>query len=87
MHNDIEKVKQMVKDMAIKKWVAKHIKKKMYKINAIFKKMYPTGLGFTYICTLALMNWLTKQLILTLGYNVLLTMGNAFEIQYKNTKF
>lgn len=37
--------------------------------------------------TLALMNWLTKQLILTLGYNVLLTMGNAFEIQYKNTKF
>lgn len=49
MHNDIEKVKQMVKDMAIKKWVAKHIKKKMYKINAIFKKMYPTGLGFTYV--------------------------------------
>lgn len=49
--------------------------------------MYPTGLGFTYICTLALMNWLTKQLMLTLGYNVLLTMGNAFEIQYKNTKF
>lgn len=79
MHNDIEKVKQMVKDMAIKKWVAKHIKKKMYKINAIQRVWV--------LHTLALMNWLTKQLILTLGYNVLLTMGNAFEIQYKNTKF
>lgn len=56
MHNDIEKVKQMVKDMAIKKWVAKHIKKKMYKINAIFKKMYPTGLGFTYVGIIELTN-------------------------------
>lgn len=49
MHNDIEKVKEMVNDKVIKTWVAKHIKKKMYKINAIFKKMYPTGLGFTYV--------------------------------------
>lgn len=29
MHNDIEKVKEMVNDKAIKTWVAKHIKKKM----------------------------------------------------------
>lgn len=84
MHNDIEKVKQMVKDMAIKKWVAKHIKKKMYKINAIFKIMYPTGLGFTYVGINELTN---KAININIGYNVLLTMGNAFEIQYKNTKF
>lgn len=39
--------------------------------------------------TSALMNWLTKRLILALVYNVLhvLTMGNTFEIQDQNTKF
>lgn len=39
--------------------------------------------------TSALMNWLTKRLILALVHNVLhvLTMGNTFEIQDQNTKF
>lgn len=35
--------------MVIKKWVVKYIKKKMYKINVIFKKMYLMGLGFIYV--------------------------------------